>query len=74
MAGVRESTFIGSGLQAAVSGLARSVDLRNRAQFLRMIAADYIGKERACLLGIAVRYEIMADNSKENTAHRHAAR
>jgi len=73
MAVVSEGTPIGSGSVGTTSGLARAVDLRNRAQFLRMIAKDCIGEERACLFGIAARYEIMAQNSQEDFRRQQAA-
>jgi hypothetical protein len=38
-----------------------------------MIATDCIGTERACLLGIAARYEIIAANFQEDIRGRQAA-
>jgi hypothetical protein len=70
--GVSEGTSISSGSHVALSDLARSVDLRNRAQFLRMIANDCIGEERACLIGVAMRFEIMAENSQGHTRRQQA--
>ncbi|MFL6689844.1 MAG: hypothetical protein ACJ8IR_06620 [Alphaproteobacteria bacterium] len=73
MTSVSERASIGSGPHSAASEFARAVDLRNRAQFLRMIATDCVGTERACLLGIAARYEIIAGDLQEEMRGRQAA-